>query len=228
MNIFYAPPPQIHESLIELKGQEAVHASKVLRYGKDDDIIVVDGQGTYYEGMIRCVSNDFVQIETTLTKRQKQPKAKLAVGIIKKQSRLEFIVEKAVELGIREINFFRGEHSVKQNVRRERLTSVAISAMKQSLQAWLPGIHQFESLHSVIDHHSACNFIAGRQSADKTFTTAQKNSNGKLLLVGPEGGFSAEEFALLQNHQTDFVGLGPNRLRTETAALSMLVQFSSF
>lgn len=228
MDIFYTPPAQINKNTAELKGQEAIHATKALRYSKGDEITVVDGQGTYYKGTIRRAAKDFVHIEVSRpTERQKQPGGKLAVGIIKKKSRLKFIVEKATELGIREIIFFRGEHSVKQNIRPKRLKLAAISAMKQSLQAWLPGIKQFDSLQSVIQHYPGHHFIAARQMADKSLSTIQKDWDNTMMLAGPEGGFSADEFTLLKNHEAGFVSLGPNRLRTETAALSMLVQFSS-
>lgn len=108
LNIFYAPPSQIHGSLIELQGQEAAHASKVLRYGKGDSIAVVDGKGNRFEGEIYDSTESSVRIQTfeDATQHKKRPNVRLAVGIIKKQDRLEFIVEKAVELGIREMIFF--------------------------------------------------------------------------------------------------------------------------
>jgi 16S rRNA (uracil1498-N3)-methyltransferase len=232
LNIFYAPPSQIHGSLIELQGQEASHASKVLRYAKGDSITVVDGKGNLYEGKIYDSRGNSVRIQTSgePTKRKNQPTVRLAVGIIKKQDRLEFIVEKAVELGVRELIFFIGEHSVKQNLRLSRLKSIAVSAMKQSLRAWLPRLQVYDSLAEMINDYSTCNFIAARQGSAHSFGTIKKDSlkEESCLLIGPEGGFSGNELDHLQKQDVQFISLGTSRLRTETAAISSLAQYYGF
>jgi 16S rRNA (uracil1498-N3)-methyltransferase len=232
LNIFYAPPQQIHGSLIELQGQEADHASKVLRYARGDSITVVDGKGNLYEGEIYDNTGNSVRIQTSeeLTKPKDQPNIRLAVGIIKKQDRLELIVEKAVELGVRDLLFFRGEHSVKQNLRLGRLKSIAVSAMKQSLRAWLPELHVYDSLEEIINDYSSCNFIAARQGSAHSFGAIKKNylEETPLLFIGPEGGFSENEFDYLQKHNAQFISLGASRLRTETAAISSLAQYYGF
>jgi 16S rRNA (uracil1498-N3)-methyltransferase len=227
LNIFYAPPSQIHGRLIELRGREAAHASKVLRYRKGDPIVIVDGMGNRFEGKIHDIARNYVRVLMVggATPRENRPAVRLAAGIIKKQDRLEFIVEKAVELGVREIIFFRSENSVKQNLRPDRLRSIAVTAMKQSLRAWLPEIQVFDSLEEVLAHYSTCNFIVARQSADHPFATVRKPPHNPFLFVGPEGGFSKNELSTFQRTKADFISLGESRLRTETAALAMLAQF---
>src|SRR5699024_8939844 len=152
MNIFYAPPEQIQPDHIELTGQEAIHAAKALRYRQGDAITVVNGLGGWHEGKILSIHKKTVHIHVEKVSQQdrQQPSIVLAMGIIKKRARLEFAVEKATELGVQEIALFRGQHTVKQNVRMDRLAMTAIAAMKQSLQSWLPDIRLFHSLKDLI------------------------------------------------------------------------------
>jgi 16S rRNA (uracil1498-N3)-methyltransferase len=148
------------------------------------------------------------------------------MGIIKKRDRLEFAVEKAVELGVFEIALFRSERTVKENVRMDRLESIAVSAMKQSLRAWLPEITFYRSFDALLNSYSDCTVFAAHEkidSADKTITTGDSDKN--LLLVGPEGGFSANEIEKLKSRNVKLLSLGRNRLRTETAALVFLSKF---
>ncbi len=109
MNIFYAPPSQIHGDVAELLDQEAHHASKVMRMREGDRLIVVDGEGSRYEGPIRRITKKSVQIELQEHQQFDKPVPKiiLGMGIIKKRDRLEFAVEKAVELGASRIALFR-------------------------------------------------------------------------------------------------------------------------
>lgn len=229
MNIFYAPPDQIHGTHIELRDQEAIHASKVLRCRPGDDITVTDGQGGWYEGTIVQIAKKSVKIETSFSeqRQQKQPRMVLGLGIIKKRSRLEFAVEKAVELGASTIALFRSEHTVKEKVRLDRLESVALSAMKQSMQAWLPEIKVYESLGEVVRDHEGYTLLAAHEKTEAKPGVKEefRRSGDVLLLVGPEGGFSDSEVHFIQDKGGRLVSLGRNRLRTETAAVVLLSQF---
>ena len=151
------------------------------------------------------------------------------MGIIKKRDRLEFAVEKAIELGASRVCLFRSEHTIKQNVRMDRLESLAISAMKQSLQSHLCNVDLFYSLDEMLDTLQADNLLIAHEKVDYSdgeinfdrVEDAQKN----LLLVGPEGGFSSEEIDALVNRGGDLISLGRNRLRAETAAVTFMSQF---
>ena len=228
MNIFYAPPEQIHENIIELTDQEAKHASKALRYSEGDEITVVDGSGGWYEGIVRAIRKNTVEIKVNDSKKVKEPTPKLGLGlsIIKKRDRLEFAVEKAVELGVSEIVLFRSEHTVKQNVRIDRLESTAISAMKQSLQAWLPAIKVVDSLDQLLSQNDAKILVAHERVEGNTKKIFDyKSEDSLLLLVGPEGGFSEEEILKIKEAGGTTFSLGKNRLRAETAATVFLSQF---
>jgi 16S rRNA (uracil1498-N3)-methyltransferase len=228
MNIFYAPPAQITADMIELRAQEATHATQVLRYKRGDDITIVDGAGGWYEGKVSSVDSDMVRVavEKSQKNTQPQPAPPLALGIIKKRDRLEFAIKKAVELGVKEIVVFRGAHSVKQNVRADRLSAVILSAMKQSLQCWLPELSIYNSLPQLLEDHSESNIWVAHQDAKSADFGVTPSKEEPLLIVGPEGGLSEEELQLIGNHDGAYISLGENRLRTETATVAMVHQFN--
>lgn len=229
MNIFYAPPDQIYDSHIELSGQEAKHAAKVLRYREGDPIHVVDGQGGWFECTIEQIAGSILKAEIQRHKKipHPNPELVLAMGIIKKRDRLEFAVEKSVELGVKEIVLFRSRHTIKENIRMDRLEMIALSAMKQSLRAYLPEIKIHDSLDSVLDYYLAYQVLIAHEKADAEtgVTTRQRGKDKTLLLVGPEGGFSEEEIQMAGDKGGEVVSLGNNRLRAETAAITFLSQF---
>jgi 16S rRNA (uracil1498-N3)-methyltransferase len=233
MNIFYAPPEQIKENIIELRGQEAVHASKALRYSRGDDITVVDGEGGWYEGKVQFAEDSMLRvvIDTAATPNKPQPDVILGMGIIKKRDRLEFAAEKAVELGVKAIALFRGDHSIKQNARIDRLEAIVLSAMKQSLRSWLPAISMDNSMEEVLKRYnkSSCKIIAAHED-EKEMVYRQdakppQTAVDTLFLIGPEGGFSDNEMMNLKEEGADVISLGPSRLRSETAAVTILSQY---
>lgn len=229
MNIFYAPPGQIDGKQIELLGQEARHAVKVLRYGTKDLIAVVDGTGGWYEGRVQQILNDSIQIkiEKHIQKDPHGPELVIGMGIIKKKDRLEFAVEKAVELGAMGIALFRSEHTIKENIRTDRLQTTALSAMKQSLRAYLPKIQLFNSLENVVQAYTGYKILVAHEKSEESpgIPDTIKTTDRLLLLAGPEGGFSREEIIFLQKKDAGVISLGPHRLRTETAVAAFLSQF---
>ena len=228
MNIFYAPPSQINNGFIELLEQEAAHASKVLRASEGDKLQVVDGRGGRYEGLIRRITKKSIQVEIKDHQKVPIPKPELilGMGIIKKRDRLEFAVEKAVELGVSKIMLFRSDHSIKENVRMDRLESIAVSAMKQSLRAWLPEISLHTSLNKLLDEMHDAEILAAHEKVDAVGKSFQKKGiDKKLLLVGPEGGFSDDEVNMFRDYGVRLVSLGEKRLRTETAVIAFLSQY---
>ncbi|TYP94836.1 16S rRNA (uracil1498-N3)-methyltransferase [Fodinibius salinus] len=233
MNIYYAPPSQVHSQFVELTGQEAKHASKVMRAREGDKLTVVDGEGGRYDGTIARILDESIQINVKESDRTSYPHPEivLGLGIIKKRDRLEFAVEKAVELGAAEIGLFRCERTVKENVRMERLQSKALSAMKQSLRAWLPDIRLFDSPGQLVDHYPDSNIYVAHEKINpddpenRADGISTKSPQKMLLMIGPEGGFSVSEVKEMKDRGAKVVSLGPNRLRAETAAIAFLSQF---
>lgn len=225
MNIFYAPKEQVFGEIIELGDQEAKHAAKVLRYREGDSIVIVDGEGGRYHCEIKQVNRAVLKAKIQEKEQVPipNPLKVLAMGLIKKRDRLEFAVEKAVEIGVSDIALFRSRHTVKDNVRMDRLEATILSAMKQSLRAWLPGVTLYDSLEDIMEHYSDYRVLLAHKAGKDTEQLPDLEGTERLLaLVGPEGGFSQQEIEFAKERGAESVSLGNYRLRTETATITLL------
>jgi 16S rRNA (uracil1498-N3)-methyltransferase len=232
MNIFYAQPDQINEEFIEITGSEAHHISRVLRYDINDELFVVDGIGHKYKGRITAISKKGVRVqildkESLLDINGHSQRLILGLGIIKNRQRLEFAIEKAIELGVAEIVLFNSRHSEKSNIRKDRIEKIMISAMKQSMHTVLPVLRVENSLENVLEKNSDYKMLIAHEKYDGItgISADVKKEKNILLLVGPEGGFSEEEVATVKEKGGELISLGPYRLRAETAALAFLALF---
>lgn len=129
MNLFYTEPSDVIGDQLRLTGQEARHALKALRMRSGDTLYATDGKGNRYKGTVVSTNKDMLtaRVEETTQFALPEPELTLAMGIIKKRDRLEFAAEKAVELGVTRILFFRAEHSEKTNIRLDRLENITLS-----------------------------------------------------------------------------------------------------
>ncbi len=222
-NIFYINPVNIIGYKMELTGQEARHAAKVLRYNVGDKLYVSDGKGNLYTTNITAISKSSVAAEIQETVSEPEPEIKkvLAFGAIKKRDRLEFAVEKAVELGAWEICIFHADHSERSKINQDRLQSIALSAFKQSKRRWLPKITYLDSIEEVLNHYQAYRPIVAHVESNVK-KPSKLISQKSLLLVGPEGGFSDRELKVVEDNKAEFISLGKNRLRAETAVVAIL------
>ena len=218
-----------------LDAEESRHAVRVLRLREGDEINVTDGRGNLYVCRIvtaddRACSVDVA--ETLSTFHSPLSTFHLAVAPTKNPSRMEWLVEKAVEIGVGEISLLQCDHSERTFLKTERLEKLAVSAMKQSLHTVLPAIHPAVTLRNLLSttHYPlpTQKFIAHCE-ADKPRTplaTALQPGQDAVVLIGPEGDFSEEEIALALENGFQPVSLGPSRLRTETAALYAVTAFN--
>jgi 16S rRNA (uracil1498-N3)-methyltransferase len=145
----------------------------------------------------------------------------IAVAPTKNIERIEWFVEKAVEIGIDEISFLDCEHSERTVVKMERMEKVAVAAMKQSQQSRVPVIHAMKPFAEFIaESKSGIQLIAHcEEGAKNPVQKAIAGGKSILVLIGPEGDFSAEEIKLAIERGFVPTSLGETRLRTETAAL---------
>ncbi len=209
-----------------LKGQESHHAVKVLRLREGDPVFATDGKGNLFSGIAKVISKDGVKAAIIETKYipKPEPEISIALGNIKKRDRLEFAIEKAVELGVTKLTVFRADHSEKEKVRIDRLYSSAIEAMKQSLRVWLPEIEIKESMDQVLSDNAGeyIVFVADENYDQTGSVPRQIDSSGKrLFIVGPEGGFSERERTLIDRYDLNRISLGKYRLRSETAVITI-------
>ena len=218
-----------------LDAEESRHAVRVLRLREGDELNVTDGRGNLYCCQIVEANDKACVVEASvLLSAFHFPLSTLhlAVAPTKNPSRMEWLVEKAVEIGVGEITLLNCDHSERSFLKTDRLEKLAISAMKQSLHTVLPEIHPAVSLRDLLSTFrfplSTQKFIAHCE-ADKPRTplaTALQPGKDAVVLIGPEGDFSEEEIALALECGFQPVSLGPSRLRTETAALYAVTAFN--
>ncbi len=217
-----------------LDAEESRHAVRVLRLREGDELNVTDGKGNLYTCQIVEASDKACSIQSIspLISHLSPFTFHLAVAPTKNPSRMEWLVEKAVEIGVGEFTLLDCDHSERSFLKTDRLEKLAISAMKQSLHTVLPEIYPAVSLRDLLSttHYPlpTQKFIAHCE-ADKPRTplaTALQPGQDTVVLIGPEGDFSEEEIALALECGFQPVSLGPSRLRTETAALYAVTAFN--
>ena len=223
MQLFYIP--DIANDIIELAPEESRHCVKSLRMKASDTLYITDGRGTLSEG--RIVTPDATGCTIEIVKRDFSPcradyRLHVAVAPTKNADRIEWFVEKAVEIGIDEITPLITRNSERVKLNRARLEKIAISAMKQSLQRHLPVIHEECDFEKFINHTDAYAKIIchGHYEHPLKIAEACKAGDHAVVLIGPEGDFSEEEILMADKAGYLPVSLGENRLRTETAALT--------
>ena len=231
---FYVPDAA---HLQELPSDEASHAVRVLRLGTGDELMLMDGQGCFYRAEVTVASNHHCMYAIQETMPQERPwqgHIHLAIAPTKLIDRMEWMIEKAVEIGIDEITFLDCKFSERKVVKTERLDKIAVSAMKQSRKAWKPVLHEMTSFKEFITaDRGGDKYIAHcYEEVERTFLfdelKALAATEDVTILIGPEGDFSMDEVkdALAQGYHS--VHLGTSRLRTETAGLAavMMAQLS--
>ena len=222
MEVYYQP--DILSGIHELSVEESKHCIKVLRHDKGDTIHVADGRGTLFEVRIedpnpkKCT----FQVVRHMRKPEKSYSISIAIAPTKSIERIEWFVEKVVELGIDEINFYFGRHSERKKMNMERIQKKAIVAMKQSEQYILPVINLYNDFDECVNAVGSLDqkFIAHvDRSNDYHLMDVAEKGKKYTVFIGPEGDFSEEE--LIHSFDAGFtkVSLGENRLRTETAGL---------
>lgn len=221
MILFYTP---LIETNPVLPPEEAAHALRVLRLVQGDALDLTDGRGNFYKALIADTRGKQCRVEVT-EKRAATPlwqgRLTIAVAPTKNMDRMEWFVEKAVEIGVDEIAFLNCRFSERRVIKTDRIEKIAVSAMKQSLKATLPQIEEMCDFDKFIARPIAgAKYIAHCYEEEKQLLCdLLQTGEPATLLIGPEGDFSPEEVekALAAGYRP--VSLGGCRLRTETAAL---------
>ena len=217
-----------------LSGEEFEHAKNVLRLGVGDEVILLDNSGKEYTAVIASVEKRAMLLNVlgeSVGDKEAKERVALLFGYLKNADKNEFIVQKAVELGVAEIIAFSSEFSsafMNEN-KLERLNKVAKEATKQCMRSIAPRVRYRKTLSEALDEATdyknklfACEFALESQ-AD---LTALEGSTA--IVVGSEGGFSREEEKLASEKGFSSVTLGKRILRAETAAVALtsVVMFS--
>lgn len=223
MQLFYHP--EINQSTKEVRfdKKESGHIIKSLRKVTGDKLHITNGKGYLSEGDIINTNPNKCTIKIVKTSFEKPLPYQLhiAVAPTKKNDRFEWFLEKATEIGITKITPIICDHSERRKVKLDRFERVLQSAMKQSLQCYLPQIEKpisFSDFLNQSDDNS--KFIAHCEDHKKSFLKdLVKPKENITLLIGPEGDFSLDEIEKALAKDFKPVSLGNTRLRTETAAV---------
>lgn len=217
---------KIEGNYAELNEEESQHFSKVLRGKIGQEISVTDGLGKLAKGIVSQINSKSVEVDLTEIQEnfeKRNYKIHVAIAPTKNMERMEFFLEKSVEIGIDEITFLKTFHSERKNINLERCQKIVLSAAKQSLKAYLPEVHDLVKFTDFVKiNHSETKLIAHCESdfERKEFQKFIQPKTNYLILIGPEGDFSKEEIQLAQENGFTGISLGNQRLRTETAALN--------
>ena len=222
---FYVPNADRNN---ELPPEETTHALRVLRLQSGDDMFLMDGQGNFYHAEVSLATHKkcLYHIKETLPQQKTwRGHIHLAIAPTKHIDRMEWLVEKATEVGFDEITFLHCAFSERKVLRTDRIEKIVVSAAKQSRKAWMPKVNTLESFKEFITTpHEGRKFIAHcyTEIEKKDFFDAITNDDLATpitVLVGPEGDFSIDEVRLAMEQGYESITLGKSRLRTETAGL---------
>ncbi len=222
---FYVPDAA---SQTELPIEEAMHALRVLRLKTGDEMFLMDGQGAFYRTIVTLAATKRCMYEIQEVFPQKKTwrgYIHLVIAPTKMMDRIEWMVEKATEIGFDELTFLQTRFSERKYIRTVRLEKIMISAVKQSRKPWKPKINQMTSFSEFINQScEGHKYIA--HCHDEIEQTDLFNGILQLpkdehvtILIGPEGDFSFEEVELAVKKGYESITLGNSRLRTETAGL---------
>ena len=219
MDLFYLPEIKKEDTYIAFSKEESKHFLKVLRKKVGDQIAATDGKGL--EIQIELSHIDGNKVSGKLLNSKLHPPLPYALHIAiaptKNINRFEWFLEKATEIGVQQITPLLCDHSERKAIKQERLNKIIIAALKQSQQFHLPILNPITSYSAFLKEHKE-GMIAHCAPGNKEPLYSVANSN-QLILIGPEGDFSAQEIDLAKQQKFKEISLGNQRLRTETAGI---------
>ncbi|MRG48892.1 RsmE family RNA methyltransferase [Chitinophaga sp. SYP-B3965] len=218
--VFYAKDLLSSQGFYTMDEPTSKYCIQVLRNEKGDNVLLADGKGTRYEAVItddhrkKCV----VQINSHVTMPSPVPTLRIAIAFTKNTSRMEWFLEKAVEIGISEIIPLITQRTEKERLKTERLENILVSAMLQSKQWYLPALAEPQPFEKALTGEQ--KLIAHCLPDEKKhLLDVMLPGKDTLLFIGPEGDFTPEEITLALEKGCLPVSLGDTRLRTETAGV---------
>ena len=215
------------ENTTILCGEEFEHAKNVLRIGVGDEVILLDNSGKEYTAVVAQVEKKQMLLNIVREEvgaREANADVCLLFGYLKNADKNEFIVQKAVELGVKKIGVFSSEYSsAYMNANKlERLNKVSREAAKQCLRSVAPEVVYFDGLKKALESASGYpNKLFACEFATESKADIEKLSGSTAIVIGSEGGFSRGEEELAAALGYASVTLGKRILRAETAAVAL-------
>ncbi|MCY3602347.1 MAG: RsmE family RNA methyltransferase [Chloroflexi bacterium] len=219
-------PEGVEPGTLDLAGAQARHLSGSRRLRRGDEFLVFAGDGVEYRASIEDVSRERVTASVgDITRRESRPARTVEVWCANvRANRMEWAIEKCVEAGIDVFRPITTERSVRgqelSESRRERWERIAIEAAEQCGRLYLPVIAPVMAFREALENREGALVVANRDGAPWSEVARELPEQGTVVIaVGPEGGFSEDEIASAIETGALVASLGPNTLRTETAAV---------
>lgn len=225
MQLFYHPKAETIQQQLVFDKDESRHIVKVLRKNSGDELLLTNGKGYFFTGEIISANHNKCGVKLLSKDLQSALPYSLhmAVAPTKLNDRFEWFLEKATEIGVNEITPVICDHSERTKIKSERYEKIVLSAIKQSLKAYLPKINpviSFNEFIKVQSENNAMKCIAHCEDGIKKGLKEIVIPNASYtILIGPEGDFSTREIELALKNAFQPITLGESRLRTETAAV---------
>lgn len=235
MDLFFHPELEETTKYLKFDGEEFHHITRVMRYVTGQEFSVTNGKGLIADAKLLEIYKNNCVCEVIEVKSFPKRKDNIIalVPILKNLERFEFAIEKLTELGINEIVPYYSERSVKKNFRYERAQKIIVSAIKQSYNPYLPELRELTLFDRYFENINQDDLILYGNPKGKTLVQLinsldLSSSLNLIITVGPEGNFTEREFEILKSKNGIAVNLGNNRLRSETAIISLLAQLRMF
>ena len=220
---FYAEELTMASTQYVLNEETSKHVVQVLRMQIGEPLQLTDGKGNLFTASI--IDDNRKKCEVKIDTAKQQPatvkQITIAISLVKNNTRFEWFLEKATEIGVTEIIPLLCERTEKQSFRHDRMKNILVSAMLQSQQCWLPNLHEATKFTELIKKSTHQQKLIAHCEEDKKESIHHhiSKSSHQLICIGPEGDFSKEEIALALKNNFIPVTLGDTRLRTETAGI---------
>ena len=233
---YFYVPDAAHTNV--LPEEEANHAVRVLRLQEGDEVMLMDGAGSFFRASITLSAPHHCHYQIVESLPQEpiwKGRFHLAIAPTKLMERMEWMAEKATEVGFDELSLIECQYSERRVVKLPRLEKIVVSAVKQSRKAWMPELHDMISFKQFIaSHPGGHRYIAhcyDEIPRSSLFDELRKlpvaqavpSADPIIVMVGPEGDFSIDEVQMAVEQGFVSVDLGKSRLRTETAGLAAIM-----
>ena len=226
MELFYNSKIDKNTTNFTISDEDLKHITRVMRKRKGDIIKFTNGKGYGFESQIERIEKKRIYFEIKkLFKTANSNNLHIGISLLKSSTRFEFFLEKATEIGIKEITPIISKNTLKKGINMLRSTNKIISAMKQSVKYYMPKLNKLELFETFCNNsYEKYKFISTCQDIKKIpVSKLTKIQESSVVLIGPEGDFN---YAVKNDFEP--LSLGNNRLRSETAAIVVSSAFSTF
>ena len=231
MELFYNSKIDKNTTNFTISDEDLKHITRVMRKRKGDLIKFTNGKGYGFESQIERIEKKRIYFEIKkLFKTANSNNLHIGISLLKSPTRFEFFLEKATEIGIKEITPIISKNTLKKGINMLRSTNKIISAMKQSVKYYMPKLNKLELFETFCNNSDEkYKFISTCQEIKKIpVSKLTKIQESTVVLIGPEGDFNKDEIDYAIKNDFEPLSLGNNRLRSETAAIVVSSAFSTF